>query len=130
MCAGEHFLPERAAEQPDFVDVEFAGGELLNVQITLELAMKLLAGAVVVVESGDLGRRAGQVCPIGVHFNLRDQAATVQLQGLQLPHTGADKLRCAFLAVLLAWAQIMVEHIALGSDVGEDWSVAVMLFCK
>lgn len=57
-----------------------------------------------------------------------DQATSVQPQRLQLVHASADELRGAFLTVLLARTHFVIEHVALGADVGEDRRVAVVLF--
>ena len=229
MAAGNDFLPERAqqvegehaAQQHDPVHAELAGGQLLDVEVTLQFAVKLFAGAMVMVKCAHFGRRTGQVRPVSVHFDggdeqpvairigqsfddleghwngghcglgsagaemihetsinvlavaallqvpdpagcgqpllgaftaqvafddeelfaevrevfLRivaavqpDQATSVQPQRLQFFHASADKLRGAFLAVLPARAQFVVEHVALGADVGKDRRVAIVLF--
>lgn len=53
MAAGDDFLPERAqqvkgehaAQQHDLVDAELAGGQLLGVEVTLQFAVEMFAGA-------------------------------------------------------------------------------------
>jgi hypothetical protein len=81
MAAGDDFLPERAqqvegehaAQQHDPVHAKLAGGQLLDVEVALQLAVELFAGAVIMVKCAHFGRRTGQVRPIGVHFDGGDE---------------------------------------------------------
>ena len=81
ICPGDDFLPERAqevegehaAQQHDAVHAELAGGQLLDVEVALQLAVELFAGAVIMVKCAHFGRRTGQVRPIGVHFDGGDE---------------------------------------------------------
>ena len=59
------------AQHDDLVHAKFTGRQLLDPEVTLELAMELLTGAVVVIQMDDFQDFAGQVRPIGVHLDLR-----------------------------------------------------------
>ena len=59
------------AQYDDLVHAKFTGRQLLDPEVTLELAMELLTGAVVVIQMDDFQDFARQVRPIGVHLDLR-----------------------------------------------------------
>lgn len=81
MAAGNDFLPEcaqqvkgeHAAQQHDPVHAELAGGQLLDVEVTLQFAVELFAGAMTMVKCAYFGRRTGQVRPVSVHFDGGDE---------------------------------------------------------
>ena len=75
--AHKHFLSERSkqvecnhrAKQDDFIGAQLPGRKPLDIHIAFELAMKLLASAVIVVEFDDGFGRARQVAPPRVYFD-------------------------------------------------------------
>lgn len=83
MAAGNDFLPERAqqvegehaAQQHDPVHAELAGGQLLDVEVTLQFAVELFAGAMIMVKCAYFICRTGQVRPVSVHFDGGDEQA-------------------------------------------------------